>query len=116
MWKGRQAPWFVAEGYEELMAEIRSASSQRLVQVFEGSPEEKLTKLLAMQARLRSNLCEFYKEKLSFCFELPWFAIGAFWGCIGGCARRSRDTPQAQNVYLRVSLPARLPADTRVGF
>ena len=94
VWKGRQGPWFVAEGRSQLYADIASCTSDRLEELLGQLPEAHRTSVLSAMEALRSRLLEHYKEKFDFWDRLPWKALGIFHGCCKGSVRLSKQVAQ----------------------
>ena len=62
-WKGRQGPWFVAEGRSQLYQDIQHATSARLTEWLGNLQEPGRANILAAQQQLRDALVETLQEK-----------------------------------------------------
>ena len=90
VWKGKTAPWWVAEGLEALFEELATCSSERLDTWLSELPEHKRSKLLRRLKQARHRLIEVLRQKFLFWKHIPYKALGAFWGECGGNESVSR--------------------------
>ena len=92
VWKGRQGPWLVAEGIDELQKEINECTSEPLETLtMSGSvANETKSEVVAVIEQARLRLKECVLEKLNFWNRIPWRAICIFHCCIEGDIQRSK--------------------------
>ena len=91
LWIGRRLPWWIAVGYHEFMAELRTSTSARLQTLLARLSPDKRGRLTAAMQDFRVNLIDWYQDKFDFCFKLPIYFVGAFYGAQGGDLSQSRD-------------------------
>jgi hypothetical protein len=84
VWKGRMGPWFVAEGLQQLLADIALSSSELLQGFFARLDASSRGILLGAQSLLRMQLVEELTEKFSFWQHIPYKALGIFYVSCGG--------------------------------
>ena len=89
-WKGRQGPWFVAEGIAELLTSVRHSTSEELDTKIAESVGPRKLQLLQWVSQLRAKMAEILAAKLAFWQEAPWSLLGVFWCVLGGSVATSK--------------------------
>lgn len=82
--KGRQGAWFQAVGYEQLLHEIGTCSSDLLQELFGAMEGDAKFNFVRLQTELAEALKEELKDKFSHQYELPYCLIRIFYGEIVG--------------------------------
>ena len=89
--KGRMAAWWIAEGLEACLQELRGATSSKLDRLLQQLPSDKRATAITVLEELRARLVEIVTQKCAFWYKIPWRVIGAFFCCIGGTVARSKE-------------------------
>ena len=93
MWKGRQGPWFAAEGLYQLYYSIENGTSKRFQEMLDRIPPANVSardQLLGFQQQLKTKLLETLQSKLYFWTKIPWKALAIFYSELGGDLQASR--------------------------
>ena len=90
VWKGKMGPWWVCVGIDELLAELGRCTSETLDLWISQLPVEKAGLFLRRLQGMRSRIVEVLQEKLSLFRNIPWKAMGGFWGECGGILSKAK--------------------------
>ena len=91
VWQGRRLPWFISEGYNELMADLSRCTSQAMQdELVKLAPDKRATLLEASEA-MRSALKDYYAADFAYLFHVPHIIIGVFYCAQGGGVARARE-------------------------
>lgn len=77
-WKGRRGPELVAGHCERMTARIKSVTDAELQSAYLAADVEDRARMKALDMSLRSGLCQWLEDKLSFWASLPFKIIGVF--------------------------------------
>ena len=69
--KGRQGAWFQAVGYDALITDLQTVTSDLLQELMSGMPDRHRSDLVKLDADLTDGLVEEVRDKLVFRLELP---------------------------------------------
>ena len=90
--KNRQACWFAAVGYDQLLAEVGACSSDAVQEALQAMDPTERPSLIRLMTLLSEAIKEELAHKYGFLQELPYCIIKIFWGEIhGGCTDRARE-------------------------
>lgn len=98
--KGRQGAWFQAVGYDALITDLQTVTSDLLQELMSGMPDRHRSDLVKLDADLTDGLVEEVRDKLAFHFELPWSIIKIFYGEIpSGDHEKAREFARQTTAY-----------------
>jgi len=91
VWVGRRLPWFIAEGFNNLIDAIVDASSPTLQDLLGAMDAVLRGKIVLAFERMRASLVQHYQGKFDYMFHGIFLAIGAYYCNHGGCPNRSKE-------------------------
>ena len=81
-WKGRMAAWWVAEGIQAVLAQIRTLMTDSLRLAIDNiSDNGRRGQALSWLDELRTTLAEMLWDKLKFWDHIPWKIVGVYYCC-----------------------------------
>ena len=80
VWKTRQAAWWVAVGFQQMLHDIQNWSSCELDAMIDKLRDDRKPKVLKWTQEMAARLTEILRQKMGFWFHIPWKAVGIFWG------------------------------------
>lgn len=83
VWKGRNAPWLIAGGIEEILNAVGNAHSNEFDQLLASLSADDRSNVVGAFDQLRNNLVSNLQEKLEFWLHIPFRCLGVFWAIVG---------------------------------